>query len=73
MLVFCAIPVTAQGVVQAGDTVPRGEQPRLVAGPLPTTVASFIEAQRSLGMVKHAEPARPFSAWSASVHGLRDS
>ena len=73
MLVLCAAPATAQGVVQAGDTVRHGDTPKPAAGPLSATVARFIEAQHSVMEPKAATPAKPFTAWSASVHGLRDS
>ncbi len=73
MLVLCAVPATAQGVVQAGDTLRHWESPTLVAGPLSATVARYIEAQHSVMEPKVLRPARPFSAWSASVHSLRDS
>ena len=76
MVVLCAAPVTAQGpavVMQAGDTARSGEVPELSASAMPAMVASFIEAQRSAVMAKPVEAARPFSAWSASVHSLRDS
>jgi cell wall-associated NlpC family hydrolase len=69
MLVLCALPATAQGVVQAGDAV----SSMVAAGPLSATVARFIEAQRSIMEPKPVESTRPFSAWSASVHSLRDS
>jgi cell wall-associated NlpC family hydrolase len=69
MLVLCGMPVTAQGVVQAGDAV----SSKVAAEPLSATVARFIEAQRSIMEPKPVEPARPLSAWSASVHSLRDS
>jgi cell wall-associated NlpC family hydrolase len=73
MLAFSAAPAMAQGVIQAGDTVRHAEMPRLSAAPLPATVPGFIEAQRAIAMATPKEPVRPFSAWSASVHGLRDS
>jgi cell wall-associated NlpC family hydrolase len=73
MLALCAAPATAQGVVQAGDTVPRRESPTLAPSPLPATVARFLEVQRSQAVAKPVEPAKPFSAFSASVHSLRDS
>jgi cell wall-associated NlpC family hydrolase len=73
MIAFCAAPATAQGVVQAGDTVRPGESPKLEGSSLPATVARYIESQRTSAMAKPVEPARPFSVWSASVHSLRDS
>jgi cell wall-associated NlpC family hydrolase len=75
-VVLCAAPAAAQGpagVMQAGETARSGEAPELSANVLPATVASFIEAQRAIAMATPKEPVRPFSAWSASVHGLRDS
>jgi cell wall-associated NlpC family hydrolase len=59
--------------VQAGDTIRRNDLPKLAATPLTATVAKYIEAQRSRAMTSPAERPRPFSAWSASAHSLRDS
>jgi cell wall-associated NlpC family hydrolase len=73
LVALCASPATAQGVVQAGDTVRHAGSPKLAAEPLSATVARFLEAQRAVTEARPAEAARPFSAWSASVHGLRDS
>jgi hypothetical protein len=73
MLAFCGAPATAQGVVQAGDTLRHGEMPKLFSVPVPASVPGFIEAQRAVVMATPRAPARPFSSWSASVHSLRDS
>jgi cell wall-associated NlpC family hydrolase len=40
---------------------------------VPATVATFLEAQNSFRAARPVEQPRPFSAWSASVHSLRDS
>jgi cell wall-associated NlpC family hydrolase len=73
MVAFCAAPATAQGVMQAGDTVRHGQLPSFSAQPVPAMVVSLMEAQRAASMATPKELAKPFSAWSASVHSLRDS
>jgi hypothetical protein len=73
MVAACAMPAKAQGVVQAGDSVRRGGGPTLSAVSMPAAVAKFLEAQRSFDVPRPVEPPKPFSAWSASVHSLRDS
>lgn len=73
LVAACAAPASAQGVVQAGDTLHRGEGTRVTTSPLTASVARFIEGQNPFKTSQPISAPKPFAAFSNSVHSLRDS